>query len=126
MIVLVSYSHQSSRSQRRIHPDGYQILKDSWRPVGFEAMSDEEAQRALDERDDLAFANYNYFPMRLSINEQEQEFIVDFASMTSLAEPKKAIPQLVSTKMFELSNAARQFFQLKTALFMARPPVEEN
>jgi hypothetical protein len=102
---------------------GYRLLKDSWRPVGFESMSDEQALRALEGNDDLAFANYNFFPMRLALDGKEQDVVVDFASMTSVAEPRKAIPRLLSTKMFQLTDAARQFFQLKIALFMARPGI---
>ncbi len=88
-------------------------------------MSDDEAMTALNESDGLAFANYNMFPMRLTVDGLEKDVVVDFAAMVSLADPNKSIPQLISTKMFELNDAARQFFQLKVALFMARPPDEE-
>jgi hypothetical protein len=100
-------------------------LRNSWRPVGFESMSDEEALSALDTTDDMAFADYNFFPLRLTVNGVGQDMVVDFASMMSLAEPKKAVPFLLSTKKFQMTDTARRFFQLKIALFMARPSASE-
>lgn len=88
-------------------------------------MSDDEAIEALARADGLAFANYNMFPMHLKIDETERDVVVDFAAMASLAEPTKSITVLKSTKMFELNDAARTFFQLKVSLFMARPPADE-
>lgn len=84
-------------------------------------MSDGEALGALDKADELAFANYNMFPMRLPIDGTERDVVVDFAAMASLADPAKSMPELISNKLFELNDAARHFFQLKIALFMGRP-----
>ncbi|OBH75924.1 hypothetical protein A5681_09810 [Mycobacterium scrofulaceum] len=97
-------------------------LRNSWRPVGFESMSDEQALNALTTAEEMAFAVQNFFPMRLTHTESGEDAVVDFASMMSLAEPVKAIPLLLSTKRYEMTEAARRFFQLKIALFMARPP----
>lgn len=106
----------------RLLPAGTsRVIKESWRPIGFEDMTDDEGLGALSEGGELSFANYNMFPMRLSLNDIEQDVIVDFAAMASLADPKNSIPALLLAKRFELNDAARQFFQLKIALFMARP-----
>lgn len=85
-------------------------------------MSDEQALNALTTTEEMAFAAQNIFPMRLTRPEPGEDAVVDFASMMSLAEPAKAIPILLTTKQFEMTEAARRFFQLKISLFMARPP----
>lgn len=99
-----------------LSPEDARIIRESWRPIstGPESTGAEEATKS--------FANYNLFPMVMTISGVKQDVVVDFASMISLADPKKAIGHLVSTKLLEMTDEARRFFQMKIALFMGRPP----
>jgi hypothetical protein len=106
--------------------ESLQALRDCSRPIGFGSMSDEEALQALETSDEMAFANYNFYPMRLKLGDVDQDCVVDFASIASLSDTKTAIPHLISTKQREMNDTARKFFQLKISLFIARPPVDAD
>ncbi|MGW0183712.1 hypothetical protein [Nocardia sp. NPDC003345] len=73
--------------------------------------------------DDGAFDHLNIFPLKFDSagDEYPDHAVVDFSAASTLGTAEKAVQSLEKTKLFEMTDVFRTWFQKKIAIFYARP-----